>query len=72
VETFYKVCLSLLVIGGINWGLYGLFQFDLIGWLFGGSAALLSRIVFTAIGAAALCTIPGFFSPGDAGEKEDT
>ena len=31
MQTFYKVCLILMIIGGINWGLVGLFQFDFVG-----------------------------------------
>lgn len=61
MHNFYRFCLILLVIGGVNWGLGGLFQFDLIGWMLGGSAALGARIVFVAIGIAALCAIPGLF-----------
>ena len=62
VQTFYKICLCLMIIGGINWGLIGLFQFDFVGWLLGGSSSLWSRIVFTLVGAAALCGIPGLFT----------
>ena len=58
MQTFYKVCLILMIIGGINWGLVGLFQFDFVGWLLGGSASIWSRIVFTLVGLAALCGIP--------------
>ena len=54
METFYKVCVILLIIGGVNWGLVGLFSFDAVGWLLGGSASLLSRIVFTVVGVAAV------------------
>ena len=62
MQTFYKICLLLLIVGGVNWGLVGLFQFDLVGWLLGGSASIWSRIVFTLVGIAALCGIPGLFS----------
>lgn len=62
LQTFYKICLCLMIIGGINWGLIGLFQFDFVGWLLGGSSSLWSRIVFTIVGAAALCGIPGLFT----------
>ena len=61
-QTVYKICLILMIIGGINWGLVGLFQFDFVGWLLGGSSSIWSRIVFTVVGAAALCGIPGLFS----------
>ena len=43
----------LLVIGGLNWGLVGLFQFDLVAGLFGGSDAILARIVYVLVGVAA-------------------
>ena len=62
VQTFYKICLILMIVGGINWGLVGLFQFDFVGWLLGGSSSIWSRIVFMLVGAAALCGIPGLFS----------
>lgn len=62
VRTLYKIALVLMIIGGINWGLVGLFQFDFVGWLLGGSASVWSRIVFTLVGVAALCGIPGLFS----------
>lgn len=44
------VALALLVIGGINWGLVGLFQFDLVANLFGGADAVVSRIVYVLVG----------------------
>ena len=52
------VALILSVIGCINWGL---FRFDLVAWLFGGSASLLSRIVYTLVGLAGLWCITFFF-----------
>ena len=58
MQTFYKVCLILMIIGGINWGLVGLFQFDFVGWLLGGSLSWLSRTVFILVGLASLCLIP--------------
>ena len=42
MQTFYKICLILMIIGGINWGLVGLFQFDFVGWLLGGIPGLFS------------------------------
>jgi uncharacterized membrane protein YuzA (DUF378 family) len=48
-----KLALILLIIGGLNWGLVGMFEFDLVARLFGGSDSPLSRIVYilTAISA---------------------
>jgi len=44
----------LLVVGGLNWGLVGLFQFDLVAAIFGGQASVLSRIVYILVGACAV------------------
>ena len=55
------VSLLLTIIGGSNWLLVGVFQFDLVAWIFGGQAALLSRIIYTVIGAAALWCITLLF-----------
>ena len=59
------IALLLTIIGGINWLLVGVFQFDLVAWLFGGQAALVSRILYTIIGAAALWCITLLFRPRD-------
>ena len=55
------ISLLLVIIGAINWLLVGVFQFDLVAWIFGGQAALLSRILYTVIGAAALWCITLLF-----------
>ena len=55
------VSLLLTIIGGINWLLVGVFQFDLVAWIFGGQAALISRIIYTVIGAASLWCITLLF-----------
>lgn len=52
-----KVALILAIIGGLNWGLVALFQFDLVVWLFGSASALGSRIIYGLIGLAALWCI---------------
>ena len=49
--------MTLLIIGGINWGLVGLFQFDLVAAVFGGQDAALARIVYILVGLAALYAI---------------
>ena len=55
------IALILAIIGCINWGLVGLFQFDLVAWLFGGTGALLSRLVFAVVGLAGLWCISFLF-----------
>ena len=72
MQTFYKICLILMIVGGINWGLVGLFQFDFVGWLLGGSASIWSRIVFTLVGVAAVCGIPGLFTDETGEERQKT
>ena len=53
--------LILSIIGGVNWGLVGLFQFDLVAWLFGGSGSLFSRLIYTVISLAGLWCISFLF-----------
>lgn len=58
------IALILAIIGGLNWGLIGIFQFDLVAWLFGGQDAILSRIVYAVVGLAALWCISLLFRKG--------
>ena len=53
MNTFYKVCLVLSSIGCLNWGLVGLFNFNLVEYLF-GDGALLTRIVYVLVMVAGL------------------
>lgn len=55
------IALILSIIGCINWGLVGIFRFDLVAWLFGGSATVLSRIIYTLVGLAGLWSISFLF-----------
>lgn len=55
------IALILAIIGSINWGLVGIFQFDLVAWLLGGSGSLLSRLVYTLVGLAGLWCISFLF-----------
>ena len=63
------IALILTVIGGINWGLIGIFQFDLVAWLFGGQGAILSRIIYPLVGIAAVWCISLLFRDNDLIEK---
>ncbi len=60
-----KICLLLIIVGALNWGSVGLFQFDLVAWLFGGSDALISRIVYTVIALAGIWCISLLFREND-------
>ena len=55
------VSLVLAIIGAINWGLMGLFRFDLVAWIFGGQAAVISCVIYTVIGLAGLWCISLLF-----------
>ena len=55
------IALILSIIGCVNWGLVGIFQFDLVAWLFGGSGSLFSRLVYTIIALACLWCISFLF-----------
>ena len=57
-----KLSLILVIIGAINWLLIGLFRFDLVGWIFGGQASVIARIVFTIVGLAGLWCISLLFN----------
>lgn len=57
-----KIALILTIVGGINWGLVGIFQFDLVAWIFGGQSAIISRIIYTVISLAAIWCISLLFS----------
>ncbi|MBS3163060.1 DUF378 domain-containing protein [Candidatus Woesearchaeota archaeon] len=50
------IAFVLLIVGGLNWGLVGLFSFDLVSYIF-GSIPLLQNIVYVLVGLAALYTI---------------
>ncbi len=56
-----KIALVLVIIGAINWGSIGLFQFDIVGWIFGGQSALVSRIIFTVVALAGIWCVSLLF-----------
>ena len=54
MKTFDVIAAVLLVVGGLNWGLWGVFEFDLVAALFGGNTAMLAKVVYSLVGVAAL------------------
>ena len=46
------LALILVIVGALNWGMIGLFQFDLIAAIFGGMGSTISRILYTVVGLA--------------------
>jgi len=54
MKTLDVIAAVLLVVGGLNWGLWGAFQFDLVAAIFGGNTAVLSRLIYLVVGLAAI------------------
>ena len=52
-----KIALILAIIGGLNWGSIGIFRFDIVAALFGGQDSMVSRIIYTLVGLAAIWCI---------------
>ena len=57
-----RISLILVIIGALNWLMIGIFGYDIVGAIFGGQMAVVSRIVFTLVGLAGLWCITLLFS----------
>ncbi|KAB2335520.1 DUF378 domain-containing protein [Bacillus mesophilum] len=68
MSVLQKIALVLVIIGAVNWGLVGFFQFDLVASIFGGQEAIASRIVYGLVGIAGLVSIGLLFKPVTAEE----
>lgn len=55
--TLDRISLALVIIGALNWLLVGLFKYDLVAGLFGGSTSIISRIIYVVIGLAGIWCI---------------
>ena len=49
----------LVVVGALNWGLWGFFQLDLVAWLFGGNTSWLSRVIYSIVGLSGVWILGG-------------
>ncbi|MDR1927917.1 MAG: DUF378 domain-containing protein [Oscillospiraceae bacterium] len=70
-----RIALILVVLGALNWGSIGLFQFDIVAWIFGGQGAIISRILYTLVALAGIWCVSLLFrersllqSPEDGAE----
>ena len=66
-----RLALIITIIGALNWGSIGLFQFDIVAWLFGGQDALISRIVYTVVALAGIWCISLIFRARERFEAID-
>ena len=56
-----KIALIVAIIGALNWGSIGLFGFDIVAWIGGGSGSLVSRIIYTAVALAGIWCVTLLF-----------
>ena len=56
-----KIALVLSIIGGLNWGLVGIFQFDIVAWIGGGQTGILARIIYILVGLSAIWCVSLLF-----------
>ena len=56
-----RIALILVVLGALNWGSIGLFQFDIIAWIFGGQGAIVSRILYSLVALAGIWCVSLLF-----------
>ena len=61
IKILDRIAFFLLIVGGINWGLVGIFKFDLVAYLFGGSAAIVSRIIYIVVAVCAVWCVSLYF-----------
>ncbi|MBD7962795.1 DUF378 domain-containing protein [Fictibacillus norfolkensis] len=65
-----RFALALVIIGAVNWGLIGFFQFDLVAAIFGGQDAVLARIVYGLVGLSGLYCLTLLFKPSEELSRE--
>ena len=56
-----RLALLLVVVGALNWGGIGLFQFDTVAWICGGQDSLFARVIYTVVALAGVWCISLFF-----------
>lgn len=64
MKIFRFICLLLVIVGAINWGLWGFFQYDLVADIFGGNSTGWARLIYALVGLAGLYGIRLLFVPG--------
>ncbi|WP_377887950.1 DUF378 domain-containing protein [Alkalihalobacillus sp. R86527] len=70
MSTLQRITLALVIIGAINWGLIGFFQFDLVAAIFGGQNTSLARIVYGLVGLSGLYCLTLLFKPTEELSRE--
>lgn len=65
MSTLQRIALVFTVIGAVNWGLIGFFQFDLVAASFGGQNSALARIIYGIVGISGLINLGLLFKPSE-------
>ena len=60
-----KIALAIAIVGTLNWGLVGLFSFDLVAWISGGMHTVLARIIYVTVALAGVWCISMLFRDED-------
>lgn len=66
-----RISLALVIIGALNWGSIGLFQFDIIAWIFGGQAAAVSRVLYVIVALAGIWCLSILFKRVEEPQYEE-
>ena len=69
MNVLNKIFLTLLIIGGLNWGAIGIFQFDIVAWICGGQSGIISRIIYTIVALSAIWCISLLFRDTEAADS---
>ncbi|MDF2558363.1 MAG: hypothetical protein K0R71_2191 [Bacillales bacterium] len=72
MKTLQRIALTLVIIGAINWGLIGLFNFDLVAAIFGGQEAFLSELIYSLVGLSGLICLTLLFKQWDPSTEGET
>ena len=65
LKILKNTALVFLIIGGLNWGLVGIFDFNLVSFLFDGFSVIISRIIYSLVGIAAVVSAVAWAIPDD-------
>ncbi|HHU23883.1 MAG TPA: DUF378 domain-containing protein [Bacilli bacterium] len=65
MSILQKIALVFVIIGALNWGLVGLFNFNLVAFLFDNISVVISRIIYSIIGVAGIISIASLAIPTD-------
>ncbi len=62
MNILQKIALVLVIIGALNWGLVGIFKFDLVAFIFDNLSTVVTRIIYSLVGIAGLISISSLFT----------